>query len=457
MNFSRLRPESPQVVPWILQLFLLLSLASAWGCGVHSAPAQQVGQPAAQGVLRGPQRRPSVITHVVVVIQENRSFDDLFQGYPGANTSSTGQASTGQTVALQPVSFTADYDIIHQSQDFLNAYDNGKMDGFNLERLLGHPKLTYPQYGYVPASQTKLYFEMANQYVLADNMFQSNIDASFAAHQYLIAAQAGGNGTSGAAANIPSGRWGCDYGQGDKVDTLNADRSVGPREGPCFDYTTLADELDGAGLSWRYYAAPSDNAGGNWSAYMAVNHIRNGPDWANVITPPGQFLTDVAAGKLANVTWVTPTYKDSDHAANHSKQGPAWVASVVNAVGESSFWDSTVVFVVWDDWGGWYDHVPPIYLDYDGLGFRVPMLVISAYAKQNYVSHVQYEFGSVLRFIEDDFGLGQLSASDARATDPAADSLNVSGGPRSFVPFKTGVSPRTFVDERQDGKAPDDE
>ena len=416
------------------------------------------GQPQASLVL--PQRfarAAGKIQHVVIVIQENRSFDDLFQGYPGANTSSTGVVSTGQTVSLQPVSLAAAYDIIHQSPDFTNAYNGGKMDGFNLERLLGKPKLSYPQYGYVPASESKLYFEMANQYVLADNMFQSNIDASFVAHQYLIAAQAGGDGTSGAAANIPSGSWGCDTKKNDTVDTLLANRTIGPREAPCFDYSTLGDELDGAKLSWRFYAAPVGSDGDNWSAYMAINHIRNGKDWANVITPPSQFLTDVAAGKLSTVTWVTPTYKNSDHALSRSTTGPQWVASVVNAVGESSFWNSTVVFVVWDDWGGWYDHVPPITLDYDGLGFRVPMMVISPYAKQNYVSHVQYEFGSVLRFVEDTYGLAQLSASDKRATDPSADTLNLSGSPRAFTPFKTGVSPRTFVDERPDGRAPDDD
>ena len=95
--------------------------------------------------------------------------------------------------------------------------------------------------------------------------------------------------------------------------------------------------------------------------------------------------------------------------------GPSWVAALVNTVGKSRYWNSTAIFVQWDDWGGLYDHVPPPFEDYDGLGFRVPLLVISPYAKPNYVSHVQYETASVLHFAEDLFGLGRLAAADRRA------------------------------------------
>ncbi len=112
--------------------------------------------------------------------------------------------------------------------------------------------------------------------------------------------------------------------------------------------------------------------------------------------------------------------------------GPKWVASVVNAIGKSKYWKSTAIFVFWDEWGGWYDHVPPVYEDYDGLGFRVPMLIISPYAKQNYVSHVQYEHGSMLRFAEDEFGLPQMAASDTRANSPAADAFDFTQKPQAL-------------------------
>ena len=158
------------------------------------------------------------------------------------------------------------------------------------------------------------------------------------------------------------------------------------------------------------------------------------------MSPSSQILTDLKKGDLRSVTWVAPSWPLSDHPGNRSARGPDWVAKVVNAIGKSPFWSSTVVFVIWDDWGGWYDHVPPPQLDYDGLGFRVPMLVVSPYAKSNYVSHVQYESASIDRFIEDTFGLGQLAAADARATDPAGDCLNVSRQPRRFVPLPVSVS-----------------
>jgi phospholipase C len=240
------------------------------------------------------------------------------------------------------------------------------------------------------------------------------------------------------------------------IHILRPNRTYGGTEPACFDYQTLGDELDRAGLPWRYYVAQGPDPGSNFSAYRAVNHIRNGPDWAtDVITPQTQILTDVANGSLAAVTWVTPDYRDSDHSHSGGTGGPSWVASVVNAIGQSQFWNTTAIFILWDDWGGWYDHVPPPYADYDGLGVRVPLIVVSPYAKAGYASHVQYEFGSVLRFIEDDFGLAQLSASDARATDPAADCFDFSQPPRTFSPIAASLKPATIVRRRPSLVPPD--
>jgi phospholipase C len=129
----------------------------------------------------------------------------------------------------------------------------------------------------------------------------------------------------------------------------------------------------------------------------------------------------------------------------------------VNAVGESKFWDSTAVFIQWDDWGGTYDPVPPPFKDYDSLGFRVPLIVISAYAKKNYVSHVPYETASVLRFGEDLFGLGHLSQADTRATSPAADCFDFSQKPRTFVPIKAPMGPDFFLRQANDGQIPDEQ
>ncbi len=413
---------------------ILAVLAPLAGCtgtpsGTLSAaalPAARISSPAwARPHVGGP------IKHVIIVMQENRSFDDLFQGYPGADTQSYGYDSHGKKIKLQPIPLEAPYDMGHFLRDFIADYDGGKMDGFNTELTFGQHGPN-PQYGYVPQAETALYFQMANQYVLADRMFTSHIDASFVSHQYIIAGQAQH------AVDLPANQWGCDGPPNDDVPTLTKKRTDGPKELACFDYPTLGDELDAAGLTWRYYAAsPIDY----WSAYQAVSHIYNGPDWNYVIGPNTQFLTDVKAGMLPAVTWITPTCQNSDHGGCGGSTGPAWVASIVNAVGSSKFWDSSAIFVIWDEWGGWYDHVPPPYVDYDGLGFRVPLLIISPYAKANYVSHTQYEHGSILRFIENQYHLPQLAASDARANDPAADSFDFTQNPRRFKRFKTSAPP----------------
>jgi phospholipase C len=393
------------------------------------------------------------IQHVVIVMQENRSFDDVFAGYPGADTVPGGLNSSGQTVPLQATSLAAPYDIDHQLFDHDWAYDGGKMDGFDKEYVGGNPSgYPNPQYGYVPPAESKPYFDIAAQYVLADRMFTSQVDASFASHQYMIAGQANHS------VNLPTGMWGCSGGSGDMVATLRQDGSFGPNQAPCFNYTTLGDELDGAGRSWRYYAPSTNDLGYIWSAYQAVSHIYYGPDWTNdVVTPPSQFLTDVQHGSLRSVTWITPSWLDSDHAGNGSTSGPRWIASIVNAVGKSRFWSSTAIFVLWDEWGGWYDHVAPPKVDYDGLGFRVPLLVISPYAKRGFVSHVQYEHGSILRFVEDVFGMPRMAASDRRANSPASDCFDFSRPPRRFQPFATVMPRGATRDPRAGNRAPDDE
>jgi phospholipase C len=393
---------------------------------------------------------PGTFQHVVFIIQENRSFDNLFQGYPGADTVPVATGKSGQQIPLQPISLVNGYDIVHSLGSFLEAYDNGKMDGFGLEQTMPQqPNSSHPQFGYVPQTETALYFAMAKQYVLADKMFPSNIDMSFVSHQYAIAAQ------SASAVDSPTGYWGCD---GGTVRTMTPQRKYGPPELACFDYTTIADELEQKGLTWAYYAPAWNNGkGGLWSAFQAVRHIRSGPNWkTNVIWPETQILKDIPSGKLASVTWVTPDFANSDHPHSTTGNGPNWVASIVNAVGTSQFWSTTAIFVIWDEWGGWYDHVPPPQLNYDGLGIRVPMLCISPYSYQGVVSHTQYETASILRFIEDQFGLGQLSTSDARATSAGVGCIDPGATqPRPFVPFAARVKRDYFLHQKPSHRPPD--
>lgn len=403
-----------------------------------------------------------------MIFQENRSFDDMFQGFPGADVQSYGYTTTGKKVTLQPVSLAAPWDLGHDSISYFQACDGQgslpgtdcKMDGFNQEaKTCGGPgqppcPFQYPEYAYVPQSETKPYFAMAQQYVLADRMFTSNFDASsYVSHQYIIAAQAA------SAVNYPMTTWGCDGGPKDTVATVTQQRGYGPRLQACFDYKTLGDELDAAGISWAYYTASLENGQGNlWNAYQAVKHIRYGPDWnADVVSPQTRFFSDIKHGKLRAVNWVMPICRTSDHASCDAADGPHWVASLVNAVGNSKYWDSTAIFVMWDDYGGWYDHVAPPLADYDGLGIRVPLIVISPYAKKGYVSHTQYEHGSILKFIEDRFRLARLSASDYRATSPAGDCFDFSASPRPFSPIPTHMRAADFERMPPDPRPVDNE
>jgi phospholipase C len=447
--------------PTALRMGLAAVCLTLYGCGSGSSlgatvspmqalhPAQRLHPAAPDWIARS--TSGGAIKHIVFIIQENRSFNNLFMGYPGATTTYTGVDQNGDQIAIQAEPFNITWDIEHNWSDFTAAYDDGKMDGWNNEvACCGQPANF--AYSYVNYALTQPYWDMAKQYVLADQMFQSNIDGSFVAHQYAIAAYAGESVDS------PTTAWGCQGGSKDVVDTLAApERVLGPTVAPCFGYQTLGDELDAAGLTWRFYASPVGGKKNLWSAYEAVAHIYEGPDWKNVITPSKQFLTDVAAGTLDAVTWITPTWKNSDHSGSGSDSGPSWVSSLVDAVGESPFWNSTAIVIIWDDWGGWYDEVAPNQVDYDGLGFRIPMLIVSPYAKRGYVTHVQYETASVPRFIEDNFGLAQLAAADARAADPAADSFDFKKAPRPFRKIHAHYSTADILAQPPDYHAPDDQ
>jgi phospholipase C len=316
------------------------------------------------------------------------------------------------------------------------------MNGFDREYSEG--KFKNSQYVYVPHDQSKPYFDMAHEGALADRMFQSQLDESFVAHQYVIAAQAAWS------ADLPDGYWGCQDHAASEVAIITKERVVTGHQKACFDYQTLGDELDKANLSWRFYASQygsnSSGDGGTWSAYQAIRHIYNGPDWKkDVISPNWKFMTDVRKGELANFTWITPVCDDSDHTNCPDDYGPSWVSALVNTVGESKFWNSTAIFIQWDDWGGLYDPVAPEYKDRDSLGFRVPLIMLSPYVRHNRVSHVHYETASVLRFAEDLYGLGQMAPADRRATSPAGDCFDFSQTPAKFVPIKAPKPPKFFM------------
>jgi phospholipase C len=409
------------------------------------------------------------IKHVIIVVQENRSFDNLFHGFPGAESADYGYLHDGTRVMLEPSDLHLDGpDLSHRWVDAVSAWDNGKMDGFDLGSLgPNRPAGRYP-YQYVAEKYVEAYWSMARQYVLADRMFPTMFGGSFTAHLDLIASTTDlRDGLS--EVDWPTGMpWGCDAPPGTRTYTLNADREESSGPFPCFtQFETLANLFDRANVSWAYYAPSVEggDAGGRvWSEFDSISTIRHGRDWTrNVISPPSAILRDAASGHLRNVSWVIPTSGDSDHVGEGRDDGPSWVSSVVNAVGESKYWSSSAIVVLWDDWGGWYDHLPPPQLDYRGLGERVPCIIISPYARKSYVSHTDYEFGSVVRFVEEAFALPRLASlglgdgyTDERAYS-ITDSFDFKQKARGFRPIAAAYGRSHFLSEKPSWQAPDDQ
>jgi len=433
---------------------LLLAACSSGGAGFQPAPAPAPSAP----VL--PLGR--YIKHVVVIVQENRSFEQLFAGWPGADAPLSGITSTGSRVALRSQRFEQSQDIGHLWHNAIVGWNHGKMDGFNLNRFgtLGTGPLvgTYP-YSYLDRTETAPYRTLARDYVLGDRFFPTEFGTSFTAHQDLIAAQARIDAGHSLVDTPTLPPWGCDAPKGTTTSLVDLQRKVtnnGPF--PCLtQYDTIADRLDAKGLSWRYYTQELFTFGGEiWNAFDAIERVRYGPDWTrSVIIPDLGALSDPAQGKLAAVTFVIPDAAWSDHPAAPTDYGPSWVGDVINGIGTSKYWKDTAIVVVWDDWGGFYDDAPPPQLDYLGLGIRTPILIVSPYAKRGYVSHTQYEYGSILKFIEQAFALPSLHATDDRANS-LVDSFDFTQAPRPFERIQTKYPPKFFINMTQPRTRPDD-
>ncbi len=403
------------------------------------------------------------------MIQENRSFDDLFARFPGADGAKCGMLN-GKCTALKEVPLYSPTFPNYVYRDFLTDYDNGKMDGFAKAS-------SSVVYQYVDPKQIVPYWSLAKQYVLADHLFMTQGSASYTAHQALIR---GGTriDANRTLVDVPSdgssGAWGCDAPVGTTTPFLtNAGQYVPNGPFPCLgaSYATLRDTLDAKKLSWKYYVPDEIDShfdGNIWNAFDSVKAVRHGSEWGSKVVSPSTSLvfSDIAKGQLPAVSWVVPDACNSDHPGTfsecaHHDTGPSWVASIVNAVGKSKYWNSTAVIVVWDDWGGFYDHVPPPQIDSQaevgGPGFRVPMIIVSPYAKKGVVVHHVYGFGSVVRFVEDTFGLPSLNTSDAISRDFAVDAFNFRQKPRAFVPIAAKYSQSFFEHQQPSGLPVDTE
>ncbi len=467
------------------------------------------------------------IQHVVVIFQENRSTDNLFHDpvlmnrtpCPGAcaDIASVGLSTNGP-VTLTPVPLATSYDLDHGHKSFLDACDwNGTGCTMNGENLVAcSPSANCPanpQYQYVQASDIQPYFAMAETYTFGDQMFQTNQGPSFPAHQYILS---GSSAVCVPGGSCPSGTTSTVYVAGNPSDSERADGTPGagclappsasvnlidtsqpfPNSNlttldgqECFEHPTLTDLLETAKLSWTYYAV-SD--GWIWTAPDAIQHICepsgpkdqlvcSGTDWNDHVVIEGtgaQILTDIQNCQLANVTWVTPDGAASDHANINTGLGPSWVASIVNAIGTNPacpstneiYWNDTAIIVTWDDWGGWYDHVaPPIRntnppLNSNEYGFRVPLIVISPYAKAATVSHQQNDFGSILKFIEETFSLpttiGQsvgVEYADSYALGDLSDFFNFSQTPLKFTQIPAAKDAKFFINRKEKPTPPDND
>jgi phospholipase C len=399
-------------------------------------------------------------------------MNSMFMDFPGADTVTSGACKpwnppkqwrqkeicpNGGPVKLKQVLLESNsqiggHDIEQQHRQFLAEYDGGKMDGFDKDYLgstgLGGPAHFYP-YAFVNRSEVRPYWDMASQYTLADHMFSTETSSSFTAHQMIIAGTTALNKSESLMDDSQNALIsGCDAQPGALTGVIYKSGKYVPNAVfPCLDqYKTMADSLDSASVSWHYYVENwnakgpyADFSGGAWNAFDAIKAVRYGADWKkNVIMPNSTVLTDAAKGTLPSVSWVIPKLTDSDHPASGCRNGPTWVSQVVDAIGKGPDWNSTAIVITWDDWGGWYDNVPPPQLDYVSLGMRVPMIIVSPYAKHHYVSKTQYEFGSILKFIEQNFGAPSLGATDVRANS-IADGFDFTQKP---APFKTIAIPK---------------
>ncbi|HEY3676611.1 MAG TPA: alkaline phosphatase family protein [Candidatus Tumulicola sp.] len=506
----------------LVALMCLAAIAAVIGCSGTSMPntgpdASALAKAGASG---------GKIQHIVVIVQENRTFDNFFDCFKGTDCVKTAPGSGARpglytsaspcpvlntpTPGPSPTPIKVKF---HQPlvvfdpghtycPSFKTEYDNGQMDGFSyVDGLPPDVKKNYVIRVTDP-SEIKPYWAMAQQYVLGDRMFPTEFSASYTAHQTLIRGDATyqtGESLIDLPNDGPLNYWGCDAPAGTTTPLLNTTQQYtvgGPF--PCMTYETVRDTLEAKGVSWRYYAPIFPTQGGQmWNAFDGISAVRYSNEWPNggksrkpftcpstancVSWPNTNVFCDISGTvgtkvcptpnpsgnvELPAVSWVIPTGEESDHYNPVSSKsgkiidtGPDWVSSVVNAVGESKYWNSTAIIITWDDWGGFWDHVSPPQMDYRGLGFRVPLIIVSPYAKKGYVSHTQYEFGSILKFMETTFGLASLNTTDLRANN-LTDAFDFSRKPRAFVPIPsqtTGHDRKYFMALPPSHSAPDSE
>lgn len=358
------------------------------------------------------------IQHVVFLVRENRSYDEMFGRFPGGDGATWGRLSNGHIV---PLSDSPDHlllDIGHSGGAAVTADDNGRMNGFDLlpGAVQNGRDVAMSEFR---QSQIPNYWSYAQHFTLDDHFFSTINGPSYPNHLVTIAASS--NNTDDNPILNSRHSWGCDAGKYTRVDAINPATDKHYFIKPCFNIPTLVDELDKQHVSWKYYAPGPYNSGYIWSALDSIKHIRYSNLWKKDVPSDTQFSRDVKAGKLPSVSWLVTNEQASDHPPHSICVGENWVVRQLDVLMRSPLWNSTVVFLTWDDFGGFYDHVPPPHYNYLALGPRVPTIVISPYARTHTVDHATYDYTSILRYIEDRWHLGRLSYYDRHAVSIGAD------------------------------------
>jgi phospholipase C len=417
-------------------LCLLPFAVVAGACtGSHVTQGSRRSTPSGQSTLESPAELAGIhkIRHVVVIMQENRSFDSYFGTYPGADgINKSVCVRDPKDDCVHP--FVDHHDINaggpHAEESAFGDIGGGKMDGFILEATIGvvHcPVFTYPDcktakprdvMGYHTGSDIPNYWSYARDYVLQDHMFSPALGASTPAHLYAVS----GWSAFCTQHNRP---FSCTNNPTAPYPPKSLGRSTARLRHltthPIYAWTDLTYLLHRHRVSWAYYVVkgsepdcanpaairctPVDQdstKAGIWNPLPDFDTVRNDHELGN-IKPGSAFYAAARAGTLPAVSWVTPSAAVSEHPPFPVSAGQSYVTSLVNAIMRGPDWKSTAIFLTWDDWGGFYDHVVPPVVDKNGYGLRVPGLVISPYARRGYIDHQNLSFDAYNKFIEDDF------------------------------------------------------
>ncbi len=361
------------------------------------------------------------IKHVVVVVKENHTFDNYFGTFPGANGITSIQTPTGTITPPHATDMTRD--LCHTHECALIDYAGNWLD--NAGATQNGDNLVYSQYY---ESDIPNYWQYARTFTLGDNFFANVLGPSFPGHTFVLAAQVGW-ADDNPPISVSHPYWGCDEPAGDTVQIQDQTTCQNVDVFPCFKIPSVPDILP-PGINWKFYGTSFYLLTEIWSMFDAIDSIRNGPAWGYHVVEAATFDTDVDSGNLPPVSFlVDQDFGDEHPGYSGMCNGENWTVGHLNHLMNSPLWNDTAVIFTMDDFGGWYDHVkPPRQYGCDptapyGLGFRLPLIVISPYARPGFVFHEQAEQASIPRFIERVFGSTQTlhdldpAAQDAQAND----------------------------------------